>query len=751
MDDVNRIGQKIQEILYQHGAVSINEASPRELYRALGYFVREELGRQMYLTDQTLGNGVTLVYLSMEYLPGSILEKNIDYLGIREELKKALEEYSYDLEDLLYLDGEIGLGYGDLGYLSNALLDTFASYDYNAISYGLLYRDGYFSQIIKDYEQVEELDTWWNRGKNWLYKGENVYTVETGGKVNVSVGEKGLIFKQVDTDKLNLQYYDLPYVGYKNGRCQRLRLFDHEKLTRNFYPKSSSPEDLRNRFQQEYLLVSGAVSDVIKQHLEMNRELDSLGDNFLFLLMDSSLLIAIPEFMRVLVDIYKMEWDDAWRITAKMFFFTPLLSLPDAMLTLDSNMFREWLPRLWMILEEIHHRYLRSLDQESDLKGEDKSQATILWDDKIRLINIAKAGAHQGPPVGYPLAISHRRWLVSGNQRLKDLLFETIGDGFITEPRKVLEILNLKEDKTFIDKLEDVRYKNKERLSKRVFLDDRIILNPHSIFDGYLNEISTDNRQLLLLLSIIDSYLSLKDNPNLDIVPKVFFIGGKAGRKNLAGKEIIRLTLRLQEVINKDITIKDKLKMVFIPDLSLKKGEYVYPSIDINESLITPSKGDLHIGGLTSMINGAVSLASKDDTNLMIRDKIGSDNIKVFGITEEEVKKEYHTKSYNSHEVYYLNKDVKRAVDTLLGREGLFNNNEFRLLYELLLKYNDHNFVMKDFLSYKNAREQLENEYLDSEVWIRKVISNIALIGEFSSDVVVDRYRRVMWQSNKGE
>lgn len=751
MENNNRIGQKIQDILYQHGAVSIKEASPRELYRALGYFVREELGRQMYQTDQSLGNGITLVYLSMEYLPGSILEKNIDYLGIREELREALKDYSYDLEDLLYLDGEIGLGYGDLGYLSNALLDTFASFDYNAISYGLLYRDGYFTQTIKDYEQVEEGDNWWNRGKNWLYKGENTYIVETGGKVNVSMGEKGLIFNQVDTNKLKLQYYDLPYVGYKNGRCQRLRLFDHEKLTREFYPKSTSPEGLRNRFYQEYLLVSGAISDVIRQHLEMNRELSSLGENFMFLVMDTSLLIAIPEFMRVLVDKYKMEWDDAWEITGKMFFFTPLLSLPEAMLTLDSTIIREWLPRLWMIVEEIHHRYVFSLNQINDIKEDEKSKSTILWEDKVRLVNIAKAGAYQGPPIGYPLAISHRRWLVSGNQRLKELLLETIGEGFITDPRKILDIIKLKDDSGFKEKLEYTRYKNKEKLCRSVFESNRIILNPNSIFDGYLNTISPENRQLLLLLSIIDTYLNLKDNPNIDIVPQVFFIGGKAEKTNLSGKQLIRLTLRLQEIINKDITIKDKLKIIFIPDLSLKKGEHVYPSMDINESLITPSKGDLHIGGLTSMINGAVSLASKDDTNLMIKEILGSENIRTFGISEEEVKKEYNTKSYNSHEIYYLNKDIKRAVDTLIGREGLFNNNEFRLLYELLIKYNDHNFVMRDFSSYKEARLSLERDYLDRSNWLNKVISNISLIGEFSSDVVVDRYRRVMWHGSKEE
>ena len=747
MENKDRIGQKLQELLFQHGAVSINEASPRELYRALGYFVREELGRQMYKTDKSIGEGLTFVYLSMEYLPGSILEKNIDYLGIREDIKSALKKYSYDLEDMLMLDGEIGLGYGDLGYLSNALLDTFASFDYNAISYGLLYRDGYFMQKIVDFNQVEEVDDWWNRGKNWLYKGENTYKVETGGRVDISVGENGLLFKQKDTESLTIQYYDLPYIGYKNGRCQRLRLFDHEKLTRKIYPKSSSPDGLRNRFYQQYILVSGAISDVIREHFEMNRDLKTIGDNFNFLIMDGSLLIAIPEFMRVLVDVHKLEWDEAWEITTKMFFFAPLVSLPEAMINLDSSILREWLPRIWMVLEEIHHRYLKSLDKVENLEDEFKSSATILWDDKIRLMNIGKAGAHQGPPLGHPIAISHRRWLVSGNVDLKELLVDTIGDDFITNPEKILKILEMKDDISFLEKLEETRKRNKEKLTKRVFDNHKVVINPYGIFDGYLNEINSENRQLLMVLNIIDQYLDLRDNPNLDRVPKVYFLGGKASRSDQIGKQIIRLINRLQELINNNIAIKDKLKIIFIPDLSLKKGELVYPSLDINQSLVTPSKGDLHIGGLTAMINGAVSLASKDDTNLIIRDRIGEENFRTFGISESEVKEEYHTKSYNSQEVYYLNKDIKRVVDTLIGKDGLFQINEFRVLFDMLLKYNDHDFIIRDFNSYKKTRIQLEHDYLDSISWQKKVVSNIALIGEFSSDVIVDRYKRVMWQN----
>ncbi|MCR3956038.1 MAG: glycogen/starch/alpha-glucan phosphorylase [Gudongella sp.] len=740
--------EEIQKILYQHGAVTVEEASSKELYRAVSYHIRETIGRQMSRTEKNSREGMTMVYMSMEYLPGSLLRKNIDYLDKGKSLQEALEKRGCNLRDLILEDRELGLGYSDIGYLSNGLMDTFASGSYNAIGYGLLYREGYFRQEIENFQQLEKPDNWWVRGKNWLYKGDKKYKVTTGGRVEVSMGDKGLVFTTSDTEELVLRYYDLPYLGYRNGFCNRLRLFDHETITRRIKPLDSTAENRRERFKQEYLLVSGALQDVIKTHLSNGREIETLNDHFLLLMMDTNLLLAIPELMRILVDQYKLEWDDAWEITSYAFFYTPLVPLEDTLLTLEGKTFREWLPRLWMVLEEIHHRYLNRLRSTGEVEEGIKSSG-ILWDDQVRLYNIPGAGVYEGPPIGHPLAVSHRRWILSGNPPLRDLIEDYLGVDFVEKPEVVRKLLRMEDDKNLLLKVAGVKERNKRLLCEELYRKEGIVLDPNTVFHGYLKDISASNRQVLMLLWILDQYLILKDNPNTDMVPRTVFIGGKAAASDFEGKEIIRLANRLADVINRDKTIREKLKLIFVHDLSLKKEEFVYPALDITHSLTTPTKGGLHLAGLTAMINGAVAIGSREETNELIRGYTKDSSMELFGIDAEEVKRCYNTKEYSSQEYYYLNRDVRRAVDALLGKQDIIGNGEFRGIHDMLLKYNDNNFILRDFVEYKIKIDTMEADYLTGDKWTAKMLHNIALIGEFASDVVVSRYAKKLWQTSK--
>ena len=740
---------EIQKILYQHGAIHIREASSKELYRAVSYYIREIIGKQMYDTWKRSKESRVMVYMSMEYLPGSLLQKNIDYLNIGRSLEESLQRCGCKLEDLLKEDRQLGLGNSDLGHLSNGLMDTFASGSYNAIGYGLLYREGYFRQEIVDGQQVESHDNWWLRGKNWLYKGDYSYKVVTGGKVDISMGEKGFVFTQRDTEDLLLRYYDLPYLGYENNTCNRLRLFDHKNLTRKVHGIDSIPDERRERFKQEYLLVSGALQDVVMTHLENKREIESLNDHFLFLMTDTNLLLAIPELMRILLDNHKMEWDLAWEITSKAFFYTPFTPLENTLTTLEGSMLKEWLPRLWMILEEIHHRYLSKLEKIENLGDEGKKTSGILWDDQVRLYNISNVGVHKGPPISHPLAISHRRWLISGNPPLRDLMKEYLGEDFFSRPEDIKGIVDFESSKAFLDKLEGVKQKNKNRLRNQIFGTQGILINPHSIFHGYLKDFKSQNRQLLILLWILDTYLDLKDNPNLDMVPRTIFIGGKAAAQDNHGKLLIRLANHLSREINGDKTIKEKLKVLFVEDLSLKKAEFLYPALDITHSLTTPTKGGVHLAGLTAMINGAVAIGSREETNLLLKEHVGEDNIYLFGITCENAEKCYDTKEYSSHEHYYRNRELRRCVDALVGREGIIPKGVYKELQDELLKYNDNNFILGDFEEFKEEIAKAERDYLDQEIWIKKALRNIALTGDFASDAVVARYARIMWKSSK--
>lgn len=736
----NNISEKIQAILYQHAGVSLEDAAPREVYRAVSYFVREILGRQMYETKQEIREEQVLVYLSTDYLPGALLQKNIDYLNIYDDLEKALKEYNYSLESLFAIDQEIAIGYSDLGYLANGLLDTFASMSYNAIGYGLLYREGYFKQVIKDKDQVEVPDDWWNRGKNWLYKCEDNYNVRVGGLVNISLGDKGLKFKQEGFEDLLLRTYDLPYVGYNNNKTNYLRLFQHDQLTKQAISTNAPPNILKEKLKQEYLLVSGTLQDVIRIHKEHNREIKDLNKHFVFLMLDAHLLLAIPELMRLLVDEYNLEWDEAWGITNKTFFYASLKTIEDRFSTLEISLIKEWLPRLWLIIEEIHHRYLDKLSSKDNIEAISIEMEGILWGNELRLKNIASAGAYQGPSPVYPLAISHRRWLLSGNPNLSRVLKEKIGKEFIEYPKKIKAILNYKDDIDFLNKLGAVKEENKDILVDRIYEKTRIVLNPHALFVGHLSEIKDFNRQLLEVLYLIHLYLELRSNPNIDRLPRVHFIGGKASPYDFINKLLIRLIHELKDIINADFTIKDKLKVIFIEDLNLKNAEYIYPGLDVIQSLTLPSKEGINLAGLTAMVNGAIGMGSFSETNLLLRDYLGEENISLFGIKNEEVQKCYDTKEYNSQELYYRNKVIKRAVDTLIGRESLFEGQTYSPLFDLLIKYNDHNFVLRDFKRYSQAMEEIEKDFIDFNKWKQKSLVNISLLGDFSSDVVVSNY-----------
>lgn len=738
--DKNQIGSRIQAILYQHAAVSFEEAAPKEVYRAVGYFIRELLGKQMYETKLGVKESQVLVYLSMDYLPGSLLQKNIDYLGIYEEIDAALKDYKWNLDSIFGEDREIAIGYSDLGYLANGILDTFATNSFNAIGYGILYREGYFKQVIENGQQIEQEDDWWGRGKNWLYKCEDNYNVRVGGRVDISGDGNGLQFKQEGYEDLLLRTYDLPYVGYKNKRTNYLRLFEHKDLTKRAISGNSPPNILKEKLKQEYLLVSGTLQDVIRIHKENNRDIKDLNKHFVFLMLDAHLLLSIPELMRILIDDYSLEWDEAWDITNKTFFYAPIITIEERFSTLEISLIKEWLPRLWLIIEEIHHRHLDKLSSGKNLEEDTRESAGILWGNELRLKNIASAGAYQGPNLVHPLAISHRRWLLSGNPPLSQLLKEKLGDEFISYPQRIKSILNYKEDRDFLSKLEGVKQKNKNALADSIYDTNKIVLNPYAIFDGHLAEVKESNRQLLEILWIIHQYLQLKENPNIDRLPRVVFIGGKAAPYDHIGKLIIKLIHDLKVIINSDFTIKDKLKIIFIEDLSLKSAERLYPGLDTVQSLTLPTKEGINLAGLTAMVNGAVEIGSFNDTNLLLRDYVGDENIRLFGISSEQVERCYHTKEYNSQELYYRNSNIRRAVDALIGKEGLLDSQNYRPLYDLLLKYNDHNFVLRDFKEYKKVMKDIEIEFLDSKKWNQKMLSNIGLSADFSSDIVVSRY-----------
>jgi starch phosphorylase len=729
--DLNTIRNDIQDILYQHQATALEEASNSEIYRATCYYLRQTIGKNIYDTQKDMKDKKTNIFLSLEYSPGDLLFKHINYMNVSSDIQNALSKEIINLNSLLEEDKSIELGKSYMGIYTDSLMDSFANLKINCIGYGLLYRDGYFKQRVDENGQHQDIDDWWSRGKNWLYKKEYKYSVDIYGQVETKFQDGKYKFNQINTSKLNIRSYDLPYISKDSEFYLKIRLFDDSNYTKRLLPKSTTQLDREEKLIQRYILVSSSLKDAIREYLTTNEDIDNFQSRFRVLLADSNLLIAIPEFMRILLDEYNLEWDEAWEITQNTFTY---IKLKEDYLQAEGNLLMKVLPRVWMILDEIHHRYIKKITTNNP-NGEIKEES-ILWDGEVRLINLAKATNTKIDTINPIIAISHRKYLQFANPELFEFINSSIKGDLSKDIHKIESILDFVDEPDFIEEIGKIKQDHKFKLAQKIFNYYRIKINPYALFDAHFIQINEKNRQLLEAVYIINEYLRLIDNPNIDTVPKVFFIAGKADSNDAVGKLIIKLIYNLSLKINKDLTIKDKLKLFFLDDYALRNIATLYTGIDLVESLATPTKEKVNAFKLISMINGSLAIGSKNKYNLDFLDSTKNTSY-LFGSEEKEVQQIYENKGYNSQEYYYKNIALKKSIDTLNGAYGLFKPDEFKELFDLLIRFNDINLVLKDFEDYSKTRQEIDHHFLNKRKWYSKTISSIALIKEYSSDAVV--------------
>lgn len=729
--DLNTIRNDIQDMLYQHQATALEEASNSEIYRATCYYLRQTIGKNIYDTQKDMKDKKTNIFLSLEYSPGDLLFKHINYMNVSSDIQNALSKEIINLNSLLEEDKSIELGKSYMGIYTDSLMDSFANLKINCIGYGLLYRDGYFKQRVDENGQHQDIDDWWSRGKNWLYKKEYKYSVDIYGQVETKFQDGKYKFNQINTSKLNIRSYDLPYISKDSEFYLKIRLFDDSNYTKRLLPKSTTQLDREEKLIQRYILVSSSLKDAIREYLTTNEDIDNFQSRFRVLLADSNLLIAIPEFMRILLDEYNLEWDEAWEITQNTFTY---IKLKEDYLQAEGNLLMKVLPRVWMILDEIHHRYIKKITTNNP-NGEIKEES-ILWDGEVRLINLAKATNTKIDTINPIIAISHRKYLQFANPELFEFINSSIKGDLSKDIHKIESILDFVDEPDFIEEIGKIKQDHKFKLAQKIFNYYRIKINPYALFDAHFIQINEKNRQLLEAVYIINEYLRLIDNPNIDTVPKVFFIAGKADSNDAVGKLIIKLIYNLSLKINKDLTIKDKLKLFFLDDYALRNIATLYTGIDLVESLATPTKEKVNAFKLISMINGSLAIGSKNKYNLDFLDSTKNTSY-LFGSEEKEVQQIYENKGYNSQEYYYKNIALKKSIDTLNGAYGLFKPDEFKELFDLLIRFNDINLVLKDFEDYSKTRQEIDHHFLNKRKWYSKTISSIALIKEYSSDAVV--------------
>lgn len=789
---------KLQNALYQISGKKIEDANNHELYLSLGMVLREIIGEHWAKTNKLYkdNNAKQVYYLSMEYLTGTFAKKNLQYLGLLQDVVDAFKEIGIQIEDILVQEEDPGLGNGGLGRLAVAFLDSLSSLGMPGHGFGLRYEKGLFKQKIISGQQIEEPDDWLSKENIWEYKRDIAYEVRLGGNIEISGSGNHLVFNHVDYERVKAVPFDIPYIGYKNQIVNTLRLWSAESyfdidfnkfimghlqeafrdmemakyITQVLYPDDSIYEGKKLRLKQEYFLVSASMQDIVKNYIDQGLSITEFNKYRAIHINDTHPVLAIPELMRILLDEHNIEWIEAWNITTNTFAFTNHTILPEAMERWDIGLIKEVIPRIWLIIEELNHRFVFTLKNKHKIDEYEKIRGlSLIENNEVKMANLAIIGSHSVNGVA-PLhtkilkerifkdfytifpkkfnnktnGIIHRAWLLNSNPELTHFIQEKIGDSFINDPKDLNKLLKYQDDKEMLRELMEIKHHNKEKLSKYIFETQGIIINPYSIFDIHIKRIHEYKRQLLNILHIIHLYKKLKENANLDMVPRTFIFSGKAAPGYLAAKEIIRLINDVANTINNDITIKDKLKVVFMENYNISMAELIIPAADISEQISTTTKEASGTGNMKLMMNGAVTLATLDGANVEIASQVGSDNIITFGLKDYEVYEYYENKNYNSKEIYYKNKNIKLVVDELINKNTT-KFNDFYLLFDILIKYNDNYFVLKDFEEYRLAQEKINRLYRNREKWAKMSLINIAHSGVFSSDYTVEKYADEIW------
>ena len=792
----------VNKFLEMHG-IELKEGTNQQRYEALASLIRDYVTRDWLKTNKKYKKSgeKQVYYFSMEFLLGRLLGDSLLNMGIRDVCRDALADLKINLDELERLEQDQGLGNGGLGRLAACFLDSMASLNIAGNGCGIRYKYGFFEQKIIDDKQVEVSDNWLREGNMWeKRKPEKAEVVKFGGEIKMTEMNGRLNFTHVDYEPVLAVPYDTPIIGYENDVVNTLRLWSAEVVSNEFdfssfsrgdflqaikyknsvesisqvlYPEDSFYEGKMLRLKQQYFFVSAGIQSIIRHYKKYGTEgIELLDEKVAIHINDTHPTLAIPELMRILLDEEGLDWDTAWRITTNTVSYTNHTILSEALEKWPVDMFRKLLPRIYMIVEEINKRFCQDLWNKYPGNWDKISRMSIIADDKVRMANLAIVGSHSVNGVAklhteilkkremsdfyyfYPNkfnnktnGITHRRWLLKCNPKLTKLLMDTIGDSFIRHPLDLKNFEQKLNDNTVLESLNKIKHKNKEKLSNLILRNDKIDVDPNSIFDIQVKRIHAYKRQILNCLRIMNLYNQLVDNPKLDIVPRTFIFGGKAAPGYYLAKNTIELINCIADTINKDPRVNDKIRVVFMQNYRVSLAEEIIPGADVSEQISTTTKEASGTSNMKFMMNGAITVATLDGANIEIRDEVTDDNIIIFGLTADEVLNYYRNGGYKSIDIYNSDPRVKRVIDDLVNGKYSSDKNRFRSIYENLITYNDEFFVLRDFDSYLKAQNKVDTLYRDTNKWQRMCGINIAHSGIFSSDRTIDQYATGIWGS----
>lgn len=795
--------ERLENKLAVNFGIKYKDATEDLMYRALCLVVKDILTEKRvdYKAKSRKKGNKHVCYMSMEFLLGRSLKNHLFNLDIFDLAKETITELGFDIERLIDIEPDAGLGNGGLGRLAAAYLDSLTACDYVATGYCLRYDYGIFKQKIVDGWQMEMPDEWLKQGDVWLNQRSETWTIKFNGYVEERWDENGkLIVEHKGATEVIAVPYDVNISGYKSKAVNVLRLWSAtapvqidmslfsrgeylkaiearaiaEAISKVLYPADNHPEGKSSRLKQQYFFVSASIQSIIHKHLKQYGTLSNLGEKLAIHINDTHPTLCIPEMMRILLDNHGYSWDDAWKVVTEVMSYTNHTVMQEALETWPEALFSTLLPRIYQIVKEINQRFCNVLWDAFPGDWQRISENAIISDGEIRMANLCLASSHTINGVSalhseilkqtifsdyYKIApekftnvtngITHRRWLAQANPLLTEFIKELTGnDKFLTDPTALEKLVKFQGDHDVLDRWHAIKVKNKERLAEYISKANCVTVNPNSIFDVQVKRLHEYKRQLLNAFNILDLYLRLKENPDLDITPRTFIFGAKAASSYYMAKLIIRLIYMMSEVINNDPDIKDKIKIVFLENYRVSLAEIIMPAAEISEQISTAGKEASGTGNMKFMINGAVTIGTMDGANVEIHERVGDENIFIFGLFEDEVEK--LRPNYNPTEYYSNDERIRNIIELL--RKGI-NGVKFSEIADSLTLgrngYADPYFVLADFASYIDTQNAVDEAYKDKYRFQRMSLKNTAYAGFFAADRSVEEYATRIWRLDR--
>ena len=788
---------------------TVDEATPEQLYQAVAYAVKDVIIDQWIATHKEYEKQdvKTLYYLSMEFLMGRALGNNIISFMARDEVKEVLSELGFDLNTIEDQEPDPALGNGGLGRLAACFLDSLATLGYPAYGCGIRYRYGMFKQKIENGFQIEVPDDWLKNGYPFeIRRAEYATEVKFGGYVKTVWEDGKERFVQEGYQSVRAVPYDMPIVGYGNNVVNTLRIWDAEAINtfsldsfdRGDYQKAVEQENLAKtivevlypndnhyagkelRLKQQYFFISASVQRAVMKYMEKHEDIHKFYEKTVFQLNDTHPTVAVPELMRILLDEYGLSWEEAWEITTKTCAYTNHTIMSEALEKWPIELFSRLLPRIYQIVEEINRRFQQKVMEMYPGNQEKLKSMSVIYDGQVRMANLATVGGFSVNGVArlhteilknqelkdfYQMmpekfnnktnGITQRRFLLHGNPLLADWVTKKIGDDWITSLPHIHRLAVYAEDPKCRQEFMDIKYRNKVRLAKYIKEHNGIDVDPRSMFDVQVKRLHEYKRQLMNILHVMHLYNQLKDNPNLDMVPRTFIFGAKAAAGYKRAKLTIKLINAVADVINNDRSINGKLKVVFIEDYKVSNAEIIFAAADVSEQISTASKEASGTGNMKFMLNGALTLGTMDGANVEIVEEVGAENAFIFGLSSDDVIRYEKDGTYNPMDIFNNNYEIRRVLMQLIN--GYYSPQDpelFRDIYNSLLNTQssdraDTYFILKDFPSYADAQRRIDQAYRDENWWAKAAILNVAGSGKFTSDRTIEEYVRDIWHLEK--